>query len=131
MNMDAVTQYLLSKPEAVEDYPFGKEAAVFKVRGKIFALCFHQLSAGQNDKERVNLKCDPAQAFILRDIFHAIIPGYHMNKKHWNTIILNQTIPRGEIERMIDHSYGLVVRGLTKKQRTALEIKYGPKVLYR
>ena len=131
MNMDTVTQYLLGKPEAVADYPFGDEVMVFKVKGKIFALCFHQQSAGQGDSERVNLKCDPDQAFILRDIFDAVIPGYHMNKKHWNTVILNNTIPAGEIERMIDHSYGLVVRGLTKKQRTALEIKYGSEELYR
>lgn len=131
MNMDTVTQYLLGKPEAVKDYPFGEEAAVFKVSGKMFALCFYKKSADQGDRERVNLKCDPDQAFILRDIFDAVIPGYHMNKKHWNTVILNGTIPRGEIERMIDHSYGLVVRGLSKKQRTAMEIKYGPDTLYR
>ncbi len=131
LNLDEVKAYLLSKPEALEDYPFGEQAAVFKVAGKIFALCFFQKSASPGSQLRVNLKCDPDQAFILRDIFDAIIPGYHMNKKHWNTVILDGTIPSGEIERMIDHSYGLVVRGLTKKQRTLLEVVYGPETLYR
>ena len=131
MNVKAVKTYLLNKPASIEDFPFGDQAAVYKVNGKMFALCSSLASAEYENRDRVNLKCDPEQAFILRDIFDAVIPGYHMNKKHWNTVILNGSIPPGEIERMIDHSYGLVVKGLPKKQRTALEIKYGPDNLYR
>ncbi len=131
MDIQTTKQYLLEKPSAVEDFPFGDQAAVYKVNSKMFALCFTQSSGDKGNSDRINLKCDPDQAFILRDIFDAVIPGYHMNKKHWNTVILNGSIPTSEIERMIDHSYGLVVKGLPKKQRTALEIKYGPEQLYR
>ena len=80
---------------------------------------------------QMNLKCDPAQAMELRDIFEAVIPGYHMNKKHWNTVILDQSIPPSEIERMIDHSYGLVVKSLKKSERVALEMAYSPEEIYR
>lgn len=92
----------------------------------MFALLMHRGGVDQ-----VNLKCDPDHASSLRDIFTAVQPAYHMNKKHWNTVSLDGTIPRGEIERLVDHSYQLVVQGLTKKQRQALEIKYGPEALYR
>ena len=119
-------KYLLSKPEAVEDFPFGPDVAVYKVRGRMFALF-------TTDKgvDRINLKCDPDQAFILRDIFEAVIPGYHMNKRHWNTVILDGSIPRGELERMVDHSYALVVKKLKKAERQALELSYGHQQLYR
>jgi predicted DNA-binding protein (MmcQ/YjbR family) len=119
-------KYLLSKPEAVEDFPFGPDVAVYKVRGRMFALL-------TTDKgvDRINLKCDPDQAFILRDIFEAVIPGYHMNKRHWNTVILDGSIPRGELERMVDHSYALVVKKFKKAERQALELSYGPERLYR
>ena len=79
----------------------------------------------------MNLKCDPEEAMALRDIFEAVIPGYHMNKAHWNTIILDGSIPVGEIERMIDRSYGLVVKSMKKSERTALELRYGSEALYR
>lgn len=131
MDLDRVKTYLLSKPNAEEDFPFGDQAAVFKINNKMFALCFSQKQSVKEGKDRVNLKCDPEQAFILRDIFDAVIPGYHMNKKHWNTVILNGSIPQGEIERMIDHSYTLVVKGLPKGQRLALEIEFGPEQLYK
>ncbi len=68
---------------------------------------------------------------MLRDIFESVIPGYHMNKRHWNTVILDGSIPHGEIERMIDRSYGLVVKGLKAKDRQHLELVYGVKALYR
>ncbi len=119
-------QYLLGKPEASEDYPFGPDVAVFKIRGKMFATL-----AMNGDYANMNLKCDPDEAFQLRDVFDAVIPGYHMNKRHWNTIILNGTIPVDEIERMIDRSYGLVVRGLKKAERLALETLYGEQKVYR
>ena len=119
-------KYLLSKPESVEDFPFGPDVAVYKVRGRMFALF-----TTAKGVDRINLKCDPDQAFILRDIFEAVIPGYHMNKRHWNTVILDGSIPRGELERMVDHSYALVVKKLKKTERQTLELSYGPERLYR
>lgn len=118
MNADQLKRYLQSMPEAVEDYPFGPDAQVFKILDKVFAI------VGQmNGVDQVNLKCDPEEACALRDIFDAVIPGYHMNKKHWNTIILNGTIPKAEITRMVDNSYLLVLKGLSKKQRQGLELR--------
>lgn len=104
-----VKQYLLAKPEAEEDFPFGPEIAVYKVREKMFALI-----AADNNEMRINLKCDPVEAEQLRMVFNAVLPGYHMNKKHWNTIIINGTVPDSEVKRMIDNSYALVVKGLGK-----------------
>ncbi|MCZ6617936.1 MAG: MmcQ/YjbR family DNA-binding protein [Gammaproteobacteria bacterium] len=118
--------YLQSKPEALLDYPFGPDVAVYKIRGKMFASFGYE-----GDVARMNLKCDPEEAMALRDIFDAVLPGYHMNKAHWNTVILDGSIPSGEIERMIDRSYGLVVRGLKKATRTALEVRHGRESLYR
>ncbi|MFC6673867.1 MmcQ/YjbR family DNA-binding protein [Marinobacterium aestuariivivens] len=126
MNYDQVRDYLLSRPEAWEDYPFGPGPAVFKIRDKLFAILFDEGSIA-----RVNLKCDPAEAQMLRDLFEAVKPGYHMNKRHWNTVVLDGSLPRGEIERMIDRSYGLVVRGLRSGERRALELAWGAEVLYR
>ena len=125
MDVDAARQYLLGKPEAIEDYPFGPDVAVMKVRGKMFATLGEEQGEG-----RMNLKCDPDQALALRDIFDAVMPGYHMNKKHWNTIKLDGSIPRGEIERMIDHSYALVVGGLPKKVREGMAVRHGREALY-
>ena len=115
MNYASTKAYLLSQPEAVEDYPFGLEAAVFKIRHKMFALLMEQ-----NGQARINLKCAPDEALALRDIFPAITPGYHMNKKHWNTVRLDGSVPKGEIERMIDNSYLLVIKGMPKTQRPLL-----------
>lgn len=126
MDYPKAKEYILGKPEVVEDYPFGSYVAVFKIRGKMFATL-----AVNGDAVTMNLKCDPDEAFQLRDVFDAVTPGYHMNKKHWNTIILNGTIPGFEIERMIDNSYGLVVKSLKKAERQALEILYGTDKLYR
>ena len=123
--MGHARQYLLSKPEAVEDYPFGADVMVFKIRDKMFATL-----ADSNGQWRMNLKCDPEEAMVLRDVFEAVIPGYHMNKAHWNTIILDGSIPASDIERMIDNSYGLVVRGLTRVERRQLELHYTDAELY-
>ena len=126
MTADQLKHYLLSKPEALEDYPFGPEAAVYKVHDKMFALV--------NMREGVlaiNLKCDPLQAIQLRDVFSAVLPGYHMNKKHWNTVLIDGSLPDGEIARMIDHSYALVVKSLKKAVRQGLEARHGRELLYR
>lgn len=112
-------QYLLSLPDAEEVFPFGPDAAVYKVQGKVFALVYEM-----NGHLCINLKCDPAEARELRDVFSAVIPAWHMNKKHWNTVILDGSLPDGEIERMIDNSWHLVVRGFRKAIRTGLETRF-------
>jgi len=126
MSPDEVRNYLLSKPEAHEDFPFRLDVAVMKIGNKMFAT----LAQNREGFTNINLKCDPDEALILRDIFDAIKPGYHMNKRHWNTVVLDGSIPRGELQRMIDNSYALVVRGMPKKQRSALEIRHGAAALY-
>ncbi|MFL0810431.1 MAG: MmcQ/YjbR family DNA-binding protein [Agarilytica sp.] len=118
---------MLSKPEAWEDFPFGSDVAVMKIMNKMFAT----YSKNSDGFCHMNLKCEPNEALALRDVFQAVIPGYHMNKKHWNTVILDGSIPIGEVERMIDRSYGLVVKGLTRAERRSLEIKYGEDQLYK
>ncbi|PIE43456.1 MAG: hypothetical protein CSA50_04910 [Gammaproteobacteria bacterium] len=120
MNEADLKQYLLGKPEAIEDYPFGPDVSVFKICGKMFALI-----GFENEVMQINLKCDPDEAAQLRDVFDAVIPGYHMNKTHWNTVIIDGSLPDGEIQRMIDNSYSLVVKGLKKAERTRLEITHG------
>jgi len=120
-------KYLLSKPEATLDYPFGDEVKVFKVKNKMFATLAlgkmgKAVSSESGDKKDwwMNLKCDPDEAVMLRDIFPAVIPGYHMNKRLWNTVILDGSIPQGEIERMIDNSFKLVVSKMTKKDQASI-----------
>ena len=118
-------KYLLSKPEAIVDYPFGDDIKVFKVKNKMFAtLALGKMGKGDGDKRDwwMNLKCDPDEAVMLRDIFPSIIPGYHMNKRLWNTVILDGAIPEGEIERMMDNSYLLVVSKMTKKEQASITI---------
>lgn len=119
MTVEQVKEYLLAKPETIEDFPFGPDVSVFKVKSKMFATL-----AWGNDKKHywMNLKCDPHEALMLRDIFPSVIPGYHMNKTHWNTVILDGSIPKGEIERMIDNSFLLVVKGMTKANRRSIEV---------
>ena len=126
MNYEQARTYLLQRPESREDFPFGPDVAVFKIDKKMFATLAHNDGVAS-----MNLKCDPEQALMLRDIFDAVLPGYHMNKKHWNTIVLDGSIPVGEIERMIDHSYGLVVKSLPRASRQGLEVRHGRDALYR
>lgn len=98
-----------------------------KIRNKMFATYIVK----PDGVAHMNLKCDPAEALMLRDVFESVIPGYHMNKKHWNTVILDGSVPRAEIERMIDRSYGLVVKKLSKSDRQYLERVHGKVALYR
>ena len=126
MNKKKVRSYCLTLPQTKEDYPFGPDFQVFKIKNKLFALM-----TTREGVERVNLKCDPEEAIILREIFEDVIPGYHMNKAHWNTVILSGSIPDGEIKGMIDRSYCLVVKKLKKLDRESLEIKYGHKKVFR
>lgn len=116
MNIEAFREYCLSKKSVSEELPFGPDTLVFKVMGRMFAL-----SGLERHPPQVNLKCEPDRAIRLREKFDgAIIPGYHMSKVHWNTLMLEELPPRLIIE-LIDHSYTLVVAKLTKKLRSELE----------
>ena len=117
MNIEAFREYCLSKKGVTESFPFDSETLVFKVMGKMFALC-----GLENTPAAVNLKCDPEWAVELRAEFDGlIIGGYHMSKKHWNTVQLEANIPNQLIVKLIDHSYNLVAQGLTKKLQAELE----------
>jgi predicted DNA-binding protein (MmcQ/YjbR family) len=111
--------YCGGKKGAQETFPFDQSTLVFKVMNKMFALMAHEPREGE--PLTINLKCDPALAEILRSTYTAIRPGYHMDKRHWNTVTIDGSIPDDEIYRMIDDSYALVVAGLTRKERAALE----------
>lgn len=115
MTTKKLEQLLLKKRASFVDYPFGEEVAVFKVGSKMFAL-FNE----QEIPLRINLKCEPNNALALRDIYESVIEGYHMNKKHWNTVILDGSIPLDVLQDMIDESYDLVVKKLTKKEKEKL-----------
>ena len=119
MNADHVRNYFLSCPEAIEDFPFGNEVHVFKIKEKMFGFL-----AYRDGVARVNLKCDPDEAIMLRSRFESVIPGYHMNKTHWNTVILDGSVPKDEIEVMIENSYDLVVDKLKKVDRLSLKIRH-------
>ena len=109
MDLTEFREYCLSKPSATEGAPFGPDVLVFKVAGKIFAL-----AALDEVPPTVNLKCDPDLAVDLRDRYEQVRPGYHMNKKHWNTVEIDSRIPDIELRKMIDHSYKLVIERLPK-----------------
>ncbi|HEU5011579.1 MAG TPA: MmcQ/YjbR family DNA-binding protein [Roseiflexaceae bacterium] len=116
MNLETLCTYLLSKPGAVADHPFGPQPLVVKVGGKMFALVAEQATPPE-----LSLKCEPAHAQFLRDSFPAVRPGYHLNKEHWNSITLDGSIPDAGIYTMIDESYALVVKRLSKAVRQHLE----------
>lgn len=115
MNIEEYRNYCLSKPCVTEHFPFDEVTLVFKVCNKIFTL-----SGLENQPPKINLKCDPERAIALREEYDGIItPGYHMNKKHWNTIDISN-LSQGFIEELIDHSYDLIVKSLPKKLRNKL-----------
>jgi len=116
MDLAQFREYCLSKPRATEGTPFGPDVLVFKVRGKMFAL-----AALEEVPTTVNLKCDPDLALELRDRYEQIQPGYHMNKKHWNTVEIESGIPDAEVREMIDHSYELVTQSLSKAERKKIK----------
>ena len=115
MDPDQLRRCCLSLTGTEETFPFGPENSVFKVGGKIFAL-----SRLDGDPLRVSLKCEPALAEQLREAHPAVIPGYHLNKRHWNTVIINGSLPEQMIEDMIEDSYDLVVSKLPPARRRAL-----------
>lgn len=122
MNLQSYYEYCLSKKGVTEHFPFDEDTLVFKVGGKIFALS--SLSNWEKNQPAVNLKCDPDKAEELRAEFDAIKPGFHMNKKHWNTVAINSDLSKNLLKELIDHSYELVFKSLTKKtQSDILELE--------
>lgn len=115
IELEEIRQHALEKPGVSEDFPFDQDTLVFKVLGKIFLLT--NLEAYPS---AINLKCEPARASELRERYDAVKPGYHMNKKHWNTITLDGTIADELLLELVDHSYALVVKGLKRSERDAL-----------
>lgn len=116
MHIEAVREYCLAKKGVTEEFPFDEVTLVFKVMGKMFALV-----PLERIPEQCNLKCDPERAISLREEYDgAIYGGFHMSKKHWNTVVL-ESLPPSLVTELIDHSYELVVCGMTKKLRLALD----------
>jgi len=106
MDHKTVEDYILSMPNAIRDYPFGKDVAVYKTGDKMFALI-----AEGSDPVRLSLKCDPLLSTVLREKYETVMPGYHLNKKHWNTIILSGQLEWEEVQDLVRHSYILVTEG--------------------
>ncbi len=115
MNVEALREYCLSKNHVTESFPFNDVTLVFKVGGKMFAL----LSLDKCPAS-CNLKCNPEEALLLRAQYTEIIPAYHMNKIHWNTVVIEGSLTNSFIKNLIDQSYNLVVKGLSKKTKIAL-----------
>jgi predicted DNA-binding protein (MmcQ/YjbR family) len=115
VNIESFRTYCLGKKGVTEEFPFDSETLVFKVMGKMFAL------TDIDAFESVNLKCDPVRAIELRERYEEVMPGYHMNKKHWNTIRTDGTLPDRLLSDWIDHSYELVVKNLPKNLQKVLE----------
>ncbi|MFT7006800.1 MAG: putative DNA-binding protein (MmcQ/YjbR family) [Colwellia sp.] len=126
LTVEQAEQYLLSKAETSLYYPFGDGVKVFRVKNKMFATLalgkMGKMGKSDGDKQDwwLNLKCEPSEAIMLREIFPAVIPGYHMNKRLWNTVVLDDSIPQSEIERMMDNSFMLVVNKMTKKDQQSI-----------
>ena len=118
MNVEEISEYCLSKKGTSEDFPFDEETLVFKVMGKMFALIPLEKIPLQ-----INLKCNPEHAVEIRERYEAVQPGYHMNKKHWNTILVDGALRNELIYRWIDDSYNLVVKGLRKTEKEILQNK--------
>ena len=117
MGPKELREYLLSFRGSEETFPFGPETSVFKVAAKVFAL-----SQLESESLRVSLKCDPELAVALRDAYPAVIPGYHLNKQHWNTVLLDGSLPDQLIKDMIEDSYDLVVDQLPASRRRGLVV---------
>jgi predicted DNA-binding protein (MmcQ/YjbR family) len=115
MKVERIAAFALSFPETSEEQPFGPDVDVYKVAGKMFAIL-----SPEDSPPALSLKCEPMLALELREEFEAVIPGYHLNKRHWNTVILDGSIPDREINAMISHSYNLVVAGLPKTLRETI-----------
>ena len=117
MNIETLREYCLAKAGVQEGFPFGEDTLVFKVAGKIFLL-----TGLTNNPLQFNAKCDPDKAIELREKHTAVQPGYHMNKKHWNTIIADGSLSNALLKEIIDDSYNLIVQSLPKSVRVNLEL---------
>jgi len=117
MNIETLREYCLSKKAVEEGFPFGEDTLVFKAAGKIFLL------TGLNSNPlQFNVKCDPEKALELREQYNAVQPGYHMNKKHWNTVVDDGSLSTALIKEMIDDSYDLIVQSLPKNIRAGFKL---------
>ncbi len=117
MNIEDFREYCMGKPGVTEEFPFDEVTLVFKVMGKMFAL------TNLDGDWSLALKCDPQRAIDLRELFPAIQPGYHMSKVHWNTVMMDGSLPQQLVLEMIDHSYQLVVDKLPKKVKDVLKMQ--------
>jgi predicted DNA-binding protein (MmcQ/YjbR family) len=115
MDLEHFMQWCNAKKGVTEEFPFGENILVYKVMGKMFAL------TDVDQFESVNLKVEPEQGILLQEEYAAVQPGYHMNKKHWITVVMDGSVPNRLLQQWIDNSYNLVVSGLTKKQQIALK----------
>ncbi|AXG73425.1 MmcQ/YjbR family DNA-binding protein [Flavobacterium arcticum] len=113
MNVQQFYEYCLAKRGVTEHFPFDENTLVFKVGGKMFALS--SLVKWEQGEAAINLKCDPERALELRAAYEGINPGYHMSKVHWNTVTVNSDVPLSLLKELIDHSYELIFKSLTKK----------------
>lgn len=114
MNIEELREYCLSKKTVTEAFPFDDETLVFKVMDKMFLL------TNINKELSMNLKCEPENAIELREMYPSVLPGYHMNKKHWNTVLIDGSVSDKQLQEWIDHSYDEVVRKMTKKMQAEL-----------
>jgi len=115
MNIESYREYCIAKAGVTESFPFDPGTLVFKVMGKMFAL------ADVDDFISINLKCDPERSVQLRESYDGIMAGYHMSKKHWNSVLTDGSVPENLLFELIDHSYDLVVAGLPKKIQQELK----------
>jgi len=116
MNIEDIRLYCLSKVEVTESFPFDNSTLVFKVANKMFLLV-----GLNNNPLSFNAKCEPEKAIALREEYEAILPGFHMNKQHWNTVIVDDSLPEKLLKSLIDDSYNLIVSSLPKKVREQLQ----------
>ncbi|HET8829871.1 MAG TPA: MmcQ/YjbR family DNA-binding protein [Pelobium sp.] len=116
MNIESLREYCIGKPGVTESFPFGEDTLVFKVGEKVFLL------TSLAKLESFNAKCDPEKAVLLREQYSEIISGYHMNKKHWNTVYYNQSVPESLLKELIDHSYQLVFASLPKATQSQINV---------
>lgn len=120
MNIEQLRNYCLSKQQVTEHFPFDKDVLVFKVAGKMFLLT--SLKSWEENQQAINLKCDPDYALELREQYESIEPGYHMSKKHWNTIrLFKGELDMSFVKQMIDDSYELIIKSLPKKVRDTFQ----------
>jgi predicted DNA-binding protein (MmcQ/YjbR family) len=115
MNIESISEYCRKKKGVTEDFPFDEDTLAIRVMNKIFLL-----ASLEKIPLQINLKCEPEYAVELREQYDAVQPGFHMNKSHWNTVLIDGSIPNNELKEMIDHSYEQVVKGLKKSDKEKL-----------